>query len=283
MQYFCGISLVHCSKAHAWLWSETAQVLISHLEDQPTIKTMLEQLEQAVRKDNIAPTVAAERLIFHYKSQKYVYNRASEFNNGFSIMENTPSSDNLAALVKANENYADNFELSELTSAPTKHVAILTCMDCRMDPSQFVGLKEGEAHVIRNAGGRATEDAIRSLIISHKFLGTLEWFVIQHTQCGMSSMNDKQIAELLAQDLETAVFRQGQWQNPQRQQSDNTKPGSELGKTIDWYTFTDLKASVLGDIDKIKNHPLVPSHIKIYGFIYDVKTGGLTPVSQWDG
>lgn len=195
-------------------------------------------------------------------------------------MENNASSDNLATLLKANESYAENFELSELSSAPSTNVAILTCMDCRMDPGKFVGLKEGEAHVIRNAGGRATDDAIRSLIISHKFLGTLEWFVIQHTQCGMSSVNDKQIGELLAQDLETAVFREGQWQNPERQQSDNTKPGSDLAKTIDWYTFTDLKTSVLGDIDKIKNHPLVPSHIKIYGFIYDVKTGGLTSVSQ---
>lgn len=194
-------------------------------------------------------------------------------------MKNNHTSDNLAALVKANKSYADNFELSELQSAPSKHVAILTCMDCRMDPGKFVGLKEGEAHVIRNAGGRATDDAIRSLIISHKFLGTLEWFVIQHTQCGMSSVTDQRIGELLEDDLETAVFDGQQWSNPQRDHSHNTKPGSDLGKTICWHTFTDLRASVLNDIELIANHPLVPSHIKIYGFIYDVKTGGLTPVS----
>lgn len=195
------------------------------------------------------------------------------------MMKDDYDSDNLTAVQQANKSYADDFQLSQLQSAPSKHIAILTCMDCRMDPNKIAGLKEGEAHVIRNAGGRATDDAIRSLIISHKFLGTLEWFVIQHTQCGMSSVSDSKIAELLTEDLETAVYQDAQWHNPQRQQTDNTKPGSDLGKTINWYTFTDLKASVLGDIEVIKHHPLVPSHIKIYGFIYDVNTGVLIPVS----
>jgi len=190
------------------------------------------------------------------------------------------SSDNLSALVAANANYAEDCDLAELGSAPAKRLAILTCMDCRMDPAKFAGLQEGEAHIIRNAGGRATDDAIRSLIISHKFLGTLEWVVIQHTQCGMSSVTDQQVGELLADDLETAKFDGQQWSNPQRDHSHNTKPGSDLGKTICWHTFTDLQESVKADVELIKNHPLVPSHIKVHGFIFDIKTGRLMPVDD---
>ena len=147
-----------------------------------------------------------------------------------------------------------------------------------MDPAKFAGLAEGDAHVIRNAGGRATEDAIRSLIISHKFLGTLEWFVIQHTGCGMATVTDQQIGELLEEDLETAVHDGEKWVNPKRESSDNTKPGSSVGKHMHWHSFTDLEQSVRDDVQLIKNHELVPSHIQVYGFIYDVKTGELLPV-----
>ncbi|MCS5587994.1 MAG: carbonic anhydrase [Porticoccaceae bacterium] len=195
------------------------------------------------------------------------------------MKDNSGCSENLSALIKANQNYSKSFDQSQLKPAPTKHFAILTCMDCRMDPYKFAGLKDGEAHIIRNAGGRATEDAIRSLIISHKFLGTLEWFVIHHTNCGMSMIADQVIGELLADDLETAEFDGQQWSNPQRDHSHNTKPGSDLGKTICWHTFTDLRASVLNDVELIANHPLVSSHIKVYGFIFDIKTGKLTPVN----
>lgn len=148
-----------------------------------------------------------------------------------------------------------------------------------MDPYKFAGLLDGEAHIIRNAGGRATEDAIRSLIISHKFLGTLDWFVIQHTNCGMTLMTDDVIGELLEGDLETAVLEEGVWVNPKRESTANTKPGSAVGKAIDWHTFTDLRESVLKDISTIRNHDLVPNHINIFGFIFDVKTGKLTPVN----
>lgn len=192
--------------------------------------------------------------------------------------ESLPSK-NLSALIEANTHYTKTFAQSELQPAPTKHFAILTCMDARMDPYKFAGLDDGEAHIIRNAGGRATDDAIRSLIVSHKFLGTLEWFVIHHTGCGMTMVSDEKIAELLEGDLETAVFDGNAWSNPQRETSENTKPGSDLGKCLQWHTFTDLRASVLNDVDKIKNHDLVPSHIKVYGFIFDVKTGKLSPVS----
>lgn len=148
-----------------------------------------------------------------------------------------------------------------------------------MDPYKFAGLQDGEAHIIRNAGGRATEDAIRSLIVSHKFLGTTDWCVIHHTGCGMTTVTDEVIGELLEQDLETAVLENGTWANVQRVSSENTKPGSDIGKSINWYTFTDLEQSVLTDIQLIKDHPLVPSNINIYGFIFDIETGALTAVS----
>jgi carbonic anhydrase len=195
-------------------------------------------------------------------------------------MSDNNSSENLSALMDANKSYSATFDKADLTSPPAKHFAILTCMDARMDPAKFAGLEEGDAHVSRNAGGRASDDAIRSLIISHKFLGTLEWYVIQHTGCGMATVTDDKIAELLEEDLETAVHDGEKWLNPVRQSSENTKPGSDAGKSIHWHSFTDLHQSVLTDVEKIKNHPLVPSHIQVHGFIFDVKTGKLTPVTE---
>ena len=189
------------------------------------------------------------------------------------MTDKSPLSVNLAALLDANQYYSKTFDQSELKPVPTKHFAILTCMDARMDPYKFAGLNDGEAHIIRNAGGRATDDAIRSLVISHKFLGTLEWFVIHHTNCGMTLVTDEAIGDLLEHDLETGV-------NPERQQSENTKPGSSLGKKIEWHTFTDLRESVLNDMNLIRNHELVPNHIRIHGFIFDVKSGRLSAVED---
>jgi carbonic anhydrase len=188
-------------------------------------------------------------------------------------------SNNLDEILKANSAYAQDFDNGQLASPPARHFAILTCMDARMDPAKIAGLSEGDAHVIRNAGGRASDDAIRSLIISHKFLGTTEWFVIQHTGCGMATVTDAEIAQLLEEDLETAVHNGQCWENPQRESSANTKPGSDLGHSIHWHTIADLQQSVLDDVNTIQNHPLVPSHIRVHGFIYDVKTGQLGRVS----
>lgn len=194
-------------------------------------------------------------------------------------MPDRANNKNMASIIEANTHYHKTFKQSELGTQPTRGLSILTCMDCRMDPYKFAGLQDGEAHIIRNAGGRATEDAIRSLIVSHKFLGTTDWCVIHHTGCGMTTVTDETIGQLLEQDLETAVLDDGTWVNPERVSSDNKKPGSDVGKTIKWYTFTDLEQSVLTDIKLIKDHPLVPSHINIYGFIFDIETGALTPVS----
>jgi hypothetical protein len=110
-------------------------------------------------------------------------------------------------VVAANGSYASSFGAkAELALPPARKFAILTCMDARLDPAKYAGLSEGDAHVIRNAGGRATDDAIRSLVISHKLLGTREWFVIHHTNCGMELFADEVIADLLDDDLGTASF-----------------------------------------------------------------------------
>ena len=110
-------------------------------------------------------------------------------------------------VVAANEAYVRGFgKKGELPLPPGRRFAILTCMDARLDPAKYAGLAEGDAHVIRNAGGRATDDAIRSLVISHKLLGTQEWFVIHHTNCGMELFADEVIADLLEDDLSTASF-----------------------------------------------------------------------------
>src|SRR5471030_3021636 len=115
-------------------------------------------------------------------------------------------------VVAANEEYVRTFgDKGELALPPARHFAILTCMDARLDPAKYAGLAEGDAHVIRNAGGRASDDAIRSLVISYKLLGTKEWFVIHHTDCGMQLFTDTIIADLLDSSLETATITAGGW------------------------------------------------------------------------
>src|SRR3979490_3488686 len=111
----------------------------------------------------------------------------------------------LKEVLSANSTYASTFApKADLALPPARRFAILTCMDARLDPAKYAGLREGDAHVIRNAGGRASDDAIRSLVISHKLLGTSEWFVIHHTDCGMEFFSDEVMRGLLEQSLETA-------------------------------------------------------------------------------
>src|SRR5271157_1436452 len=108
-------------------------------------------------------------------------------------------------VLAANQKYAAEFgDKNKLAMPPARHFALLTCMDARLDPAKFAGLAEGDAHVVRNAGGRASDDAIRSLVISYKLLGTQEFFVIHHTDCGMELFSDRIIRGLLANSLETA-------------------------------------------------------------------------------
>ena len=178
-------------------------------------------------------------------------------------------------VLQANAAYVKNFgEKGKLTIPPARHFSILTCMDARIDPAKLAGLTEGDAHIIRNAGGRASDDAIRSLVISYKLLGTREWFVIHHSDCGMELFTGEIIGDLLEDNLETAKFDGKAWVNPKH------GGGSVAGHYVHWHTFDDNAKSVTEDVQRIRNHPLVPGHIPIYGFIYDVKTGKLDEVAE---
>src|SRR5215213_8933094 len=117
----------------------------------------------------------------------------------------------LDQVLDANAGYIASFDKGELALPPARRFAILTCMDARLDPAKYAGLSEGDAHVIRNAGGRASDDAIRSLVISYKLLGTREWFVIHHTSCGMELFSDEIMRGLLANSLETATVDAEGW------------------------------------------------------------------------
>ena len=152
----------------------------------------------------------------------------------------------------SNLDYANDFgSKKDLKSKPARRFAILTCMDARLDPAKFAGLAEGDAHVIRNAGGRASDDAIRSLLISHKLLGTREWFVIHHTNCGMETVSDDEINEIF-----------------------NIK----ASQNIQWLTFSDNEKSVIEDVQTLRNHSLVPKDIVIHGYIYNCGTGLLEKI-----
>jgi carbonic anhydrase len=178
-------------------------------------------------------------------------------------------------VLAANQAYAANFgDKGDLPSSPARHFAILTCMDARLDPAKFAGLAEGDAHVIRNAGARASDDAIRSLVISYKLLGTCEWFVINHTDCGMQAFTDEIMRSLLAKSLKTATIDAGGWHDS------GEGPGSAEGEYINWLTIRDLQQSVRDDVQRIRSHPLVPRDIAIYGYLYDVKSGRLVEVPE---
>jgi carbonic anhydrase len=173
-------------------------------------------------------------------------------------------------VIQASEEYARTFgDKGELALPPARGFAILTCMDARLDPAGYAGLSEGDAHVIRNAGGRASDDAIRSLVISYKLLGTREWFVIHHSDCGMEFFTNEVMGDLLANSLDTAAL------GPEGFHDVGAGPGSQEGKDVDWLTISDREQSVTDDVRRIRNHPLVPGRIPIYGYVYDVRTGRL--------
>src|SRR6266851_470139 len=156
---------------------------------------------------------------------------------------------------KANAAYASSFSKGNLPMPPGRHVAVLTCMDARLDPARFLGLEEGDAHVIRNAGGRASEDALRSLTISEQLLGTNEVVVIHHTDCGMLTFSNEDLRNKLKQELNADA------------------------DDIDFLPFKNLEQSVREDVATIKNSPLILKNIDVSGFIYDVKSGRLLPVT----
>ena len=154
--------------------------------------------------------------------------------------------------LKANERYAASFKKGHLPMPPARHVAVVACMDARLDPARALGLEEGDAHVIRNAGGRAA-DAVRSLVISQQLLGTREVVVIHHTDCGMLTFTDEQLKK---------------------------KVHDELGAQTDapFLAFSDLEKSVRDDVAAIRESRLLLKGAPVTGFIYDVKTGRLRQV-----
>ena len=150
----------------------------------------------------------------------------------------------------ANERYASGFTKGELPMPPARSFAVVTCMDARLDPAGFLGLDEGDAHVIRNAGGLVNDETIRSLLISHHLLGTQEAVVIGHTDCGMLTFTNDDV---------------------------HAKLGPE-SEGIDFQPFPDVAERVRQSVETIRNHPLLPDSFGATGFVYDVRTGRLDPV-----
>ena len=149
----------------------------------------------------------------------------------------------LEEVLSANDRYAASFgEKAELTLPPARRFAILTCMDARLDPAKYAGLTEGDAHVIRNAGGRASDDAIRSLVISYKLLGTREWFVIHHTDCGMEFFTNELMSDLCGSSLETASLGADGFSDA------GSGSGVNEAKYIDWLTIGDTEGSIVDDV-----------------------------------
>ncbi|WP_263378178.1 beta-class carbonic anhydrase [Granulicella paludicola] len=181
----------------------------------------------------------------------------------------------LKEILSSNQQYVNTFgDKGGLALPPARGFAILTCMDARLDPAKYAGLAEGDAHVIRNAGGRASDDAIRSLVISYKLLGTKEFFVIHHTDCGMEFFTNDVIRGLLASSLETAALTAEGFRDVGK------GPGSRAAQFVEFLTIPDQKQAVIDDVERIRKHPLVPASIPIYGYVYDVKSGRLIEVEE---
>jgi carbonic anhydrase len=157
-------------------------------------------------------------------------------------------------VLAANGRYAAGFDKGNLPMPPGRKLAVIACMDARLDPAKALGLSEGDAHVIRNAGGRASDDAIRSLIISEELLGTEAVYVVHHTECGMLTFSNEQLADRLRQRF-----------------------GADPGD-VDYLPFSDLDQSVRDDVATIRANPFIPDTVDVRGFVYDVHTGRLREV-----
>jgi carbonic anhydrase len=150
----------------------------------------------------------------------------------------------------ANERYASGFDKGSLPMTPGRRFAVVTCMDARLDPARFLGLEEGDAHVIRNAGGLVNDETLRSLVISHHLLGTQEAIVVGHRDCGMVTFQNSDLHERLG-------------------------PASDA---IDFQPFPNVEASVRSGVDAIRESPLLPDSFAATGFVYDVATGRIDPI-----
>ncbi|HSK15123.1 MAG TPA: carbonic anhydrase [Gaiellaceae bacterium] len=159
-------------------------------------------------------------------------------------------------LQAANEVYADLFSLGHLPMPPARRLAVVTCMDARLDPAAFLGLEPGDAHVIRNAGGIVTDDALRSLVISHWLLGTQEVAVVVHTDCGMLTFTNDSLRAKLAHET-----------------------GADASN-VDFHPFPDLEQSVRDSLGRIRESPLLPDSLELSGWVYDVRSGRIEQVRE---
>lgn len=183
-------------------------------------------------------------------------------------------SDVLKAVLAANATYAENFgDKSKLGMQPARQFAILTCMDARLDPAKYAGLSEGDAHVVRNAGGRVNDDSIRALIISGKILGTREWFVIHHTECGAALVTE----DMLSGDSVAAQKAAAAKKDSSYDKANGDSTGTDQDRQAD---LTAETAKVVEDVRLLRNHPQVAPDITIYGFVYDVRSGRLIEVPE---
>jgi carbonic anhydrase len=158
-------------------------------------------------------------------------------------------------IVAANAHYASGFTKGELPLPPARRFAVVTCMDARLDPARFLGLEEGDAHVIRNAGAVVSDDVLRSLVISHWLLGTQEALTIAHTDCGMLTFTNDELRQKLAQEADADASE------------------------VDFLPFPDLDESVRGGVRRIRESPLLPASFTAVGFVYDVRSGRLREVA----
>ena len=158
--------------------------------------------------------------------------------------------------LEANQQYGQSFALGHLPMPPARKLAVVACMDARLTVEQFLGLKTGEAHIIRNAGGLVTDDALRSLIISTRLLGTRTIFVIEHTDCGMLTFQDEQLRQQL-----------------------KSETGQETSH-LHFHAFTDLEGNLRTQLRRIRESPFLPRDIELHGFIYDVRTGRLREIRE---
>ena len=197
-------------------------------------------------------------------------------------MEDTCPSDSIQTeldvqelIKKGNRKYVKNFpeDLVHASEEATGHFAILTCMDSRIDPNDFAGLNPGVAYVLRNGGGRATEDMIRSLVLSTRLFGVDEYYVVHHTDCGLEKVTDPEVRSLLRENLGPCTI-EGGCEHSGRGNRDKFHQSDYVA----FLAFEDLKQSVIDDVHILKNHPLVSKHVKVYGYIYDVHTGKLCKV-----
>lgn len=161
-------------------------------------------------------------------------------------------------VLKANWASALSFNLGHLPNPPALKLAVLACMDARLTVEQMLGLKTGDAHIIRNAGAVVTEDVLRSLLVSHYMLGTREFMIINHTDCGMLTFKDEDLRRKLQGISGTSVLAPAYF-----------------------YTFTNLEENVREQVQKVRSHPWIPADMPVRGFIYDVKTGKLNEVNAW--